>query len=64
MAMTERERLEDKITHLCNLARRYSVHDPKYLRYHEQIDESLELWQMEVEMEADGLVIEPPPAPS
>lgn len=55
MAMTERQRLEDKITHLCNLARRYSVHDPKYLRYHEQIDEALDLWRLEVEFE-NGVV--------
>lgn len=62
MAMTERDRLEDKITHLCNLARRYSVYDPKYLHYHAQIDEALELWRFAVATEgeefekADGLV--------
>ncbi len=59
MAMNDRERLEDKITHLCKLARRYSVYDPKYLQYHAQIDEALALWELEVALgseQADGLV--------
>lgn len=62
MAITERERLEGKITHLCNLARRYSVYDPKYLSYHAQIDEALDAWQFAVATEGedtepvDGLV--------
>lgn len=60
---TERERLEDKIRHLCTLAKRYSIHDPKYLRYHQQIDEALEAWQLEVLVE-NGLVSESPAPPA
>lgn len=54
MAMTERERLEDKLQHLSRLAQRYSIYDPKYLAYHAQIDEALTEWQMEVVL--DGVV--------
>lgn len=58
MALSNRERLEDKIRHLCTMAKRYSIHDPRYLDLHRQIDESLEAWQLEVLVE-NGLVTEP-----
>lgn len=61
--MTEVERLEDKIRHLCTMAKRYSIYDPKYLRLHGEIDEALEQWQLEVAIE-HGLVPAPPAAPA
>ena len=56
---SKREGIEEKITNLCNSAKRYSRYDPKYVKLHQQIDEALAVWEtlvLEELMAADGVV--------
>ena len=50
MAITDQQRLEEKLGHLSKTAQRYSRYDPKYVRLHAQIDETLDMWRLEVAM--------------
>lgn len=43
--------------HLSTMAQRYSRYDPKYLHWHQQIDETLDAWRDAVALEIlDGVV--------
>jgi hypothetical protein len=50
MPKSDRENLEEKLGHLSKTAQRYSQYDPKWVALHKQIDETLDLWRVEVAM--------------